>query len=74
MVTDPQVRLLRLRSARTKRFKRSMPRVAGMSVRTARVWERGPSFHHATELGVTIAGVLFPHLLFDFALSFSGWR
>jgi Flp pilus assembly protein TadB len=36
MVTDPQVRLLRLRSARTKRFKRSMPRVAGMSVRTAR--------------------------------------
>ncbi len=31
-------------------------------------------FTHATELGVTIAGVLFPHLLFEFVLSFSGWR
>ncbi len=31
-------------------------------------------FTHATELGVTIAGVLFPHLFFEFVLSFSGWR
>jgi hypothetical protein len=31
-------------------------------------------FTHATELGVTIAGLLFPHLLFEFVLSFSGWR
>ena len=31
-------------------------------------------FTHATELGVTIADVLFPHLLFEFVLSFSGWR
>jgi hypothetical protein len=31
-------------------------------------------FTHATELGVTIAGALFPHLLFEFVLSFSGWR
>jgi hypothetical protein len=31
-------------------------------------------FTHASELGVTIAGVLFPHLLFEFVLSFSGWR
>jgi len=31
-------------------------------------------FTHATELGVTIAGVVFPHLLFEFVLSFSGWR
>ena len=31
-------------------------------------------FTYATELGVTIAGVLFPHLLFEFVLSFSGWR
>jgi transposase len=30
-------------------------------------------FTHATELGVTIAGVLYPHLLFHFVLSFSGW-
>jgi transposase len=30
-------------------------------------------FTHATELGVTIAGALFPHLLFHFVLSFSGW-
>jgi len=31
-------------------------------------------FTHATELGVTIAGAVFPHLLFEFVLSFSGWR
>lgn len=31
-------------------------------------------FTYATELGVTVAGVLFPHLLFEFVLSFSGWR
>lgn len=31
-------------------------------------------FTHATELGVTIAGVLFAHLLFEFILSYSGWR
>lgn len=31
-------------------------------------------FTHATELGVTIGGVLFVHLLFQFVLSYSGWR
>jgi hypothetical protein len=31
-------------------------------------------FTDATELGVTIAGQLFPHLLFQFILSFSKWR
>ncbi len=31
-------------------------------------------FTHASELGVTIAGVPFEHLLFEFILSFSGWR
>lgn len=31
-------------------------------------------FTHATELGVTIAGVPFVHLLFQFVLSYSGWR
>ncbi len=31
-------------------------------------------FTDATELGVTIAGVPFVHLLFQFVLSFSGWR
>lgn len=31
-------------------------------------------FTHATELRVTIAGVPLPHLLFEFVLSFSGWR
>ena len=31
-------------------------------------------FTHGTELGVTIAGKLFVHLLFQFVLSFSGWR
>jgi transposase InsO family protein len=31
-------------------------------------------FTHATELGVRIAGAPFEHLLFEFVLSFSGWR
>ena len=31
-------------------------------------------FTHARELGVTIAGEIFDHLLFEFLLSFSGWR
>jgi transposase InsO family protein len=31
-------------------------------------------FTDATELGVTINGVLFAHLLFQFVLSYSGWR
>jgi hypothetical protein len=31
-------------------------------------------FTHATELEVTLAGVPFPHLIFEFVLSFSGWR
>lgn len=31
-------------------------------------------FTHARELGVTIAGDAFDHLLFEFVLSFSGWR
>lgn len=31
-------------------------------------------FTHGTELGVTIAGQLFAHLLFVFTLSFSKWR
>lgn len=31
-------------------------------------------FTDATELAVTIAGQLFAHLLFQFVLSFSGWR
>jgi hypothetical protein len=30
-------------------------------------------FTHGTELGVTIAGELFVHLIFEFVLSFSGW-
>ncbi|MCX5744401.1 MAG: hypothetical protein NT062_18075 [Proteobacteria bacterium] len=29
-------------------------------------------FTHATELGVTIAGVVFVHLLFEFVLAYSG--
>ena len=36
--------------------------------------EAAVDFTHATELGVTIAGELFVHLLFQFVLSFSGWR
>jgi hypothetical protein len=35
--------------------------------------EGAADFTHATELGVTISGVLFAHLLFVFKLSFSGW-
>jgi len=31
-------------------------------------------FTHGTELGVRIAGAPFDHLLFEFVLSFSGWR
>lgn len=31
-------------------------------------------FTHGTELGVTIGGVLFLHLLFELVLSYSGWR
>ncbi len=31
-------------------------------------------FTHGTELGVTIAGDSFPHLLFELILCFSGWR
>jgi len=31
-------------------------------------------FTHGAELGVTIAGAAFDHLLFEFILSFSGWR
>ena len=30
-------------------------------------------FTNANELGITIAGEAFPHLLFEFALSYSGW-
>lgn len=36
--------------------------------------EAAIDFTHATELGVTIAGQAFPHLLFEFVLSYSGWR
>jgi hypothetical protein len=35
--------------------------------------EAAVDFTHATELGVTIRGVLLEHLLFEFVLSFSGW-
>lgn len=31
-------------------------------------------FTHATELGVTIAGVIFAHLFFELVLACSGWR
>jgi len=31
-------------------------------------------FTHATELGITIAGVVFVHLFFEFVLAYSGWR
>ena len=31
-------------------------------------------FTHATELGITIAGEAFVHLLFQFVMSYSGWR
>src|SRR5215210_7929181 len=35
--------------------------------------EAAIDFTHATELGVTIAGDPFPHLLFEFVLSYSHW-
>jgi hypothetical protein len=35
--------------------------------------EAAIDFTHAGELGVTINGVSFPHLLFEFVLSYSGW-
>lgn len=35
--------------------------------------EAAIDFTHAAELGVTLAGVPFPHLLFEFVLSYSGW-
>jgi len=35
--------------------------------------EAAVDFTHATELGVTIRGVLLEHLLFEFVMSFSGW-
>lgn len=31
-------------------------------------------FTHCEELGVTIAGVIFVHLMFQFVLAWSGWR
>jgi hypothetical protein len=36
--------------------------------------EAACDFTHATELGVTIAGRLFQHLLFELILSYSKWR
>lgn len=36
--------------------------------------EAACDFTHATELGVTIAGRIFEHLLFQLVLSFSKWR
>jgi len=36
--------------------------------------EAAIDFTHATDLGVTIAGEPLPHLLFEFVLSYSGWR
>jgi hypothetical protein len=35
--------------------------------------EAAVDFTHATELGVTVRGVLLVHLLFELVLSFSGW-
>src|SRR5215213_6920290 len=35
--------------------------------------EAAIDFTHASDLGVTIAGVPFPHLLFEFVLSYSHW-
>ena len=35
--------------------------------------EAAIDFTHATDLAVTIAGDAFPHLLFEFVLSYSGW-
>src|SRR5690606_33884639 len=36
--------------------------------------EAAIDFTHATELGVRVAGEPLPHLLFEFVLSYSGWR
>jgi hypothetical protein len=36
--------------------------------------EAAVDFTHCTELGITIAGRVLRHLLFQFVLSFSGWR
>jgi hypothetical protein len=36
--------------------------------------EAAIDFTHRTDLGVTIAGAPLPHLLFEFVLSYSGWR
>jgi hypothetical protein len=36
--------------------------------------EAAIDFTHATDLGVTIAGEPLSHLLFEFVLSYSGWR
>ena len=36
--------------------------------------EAAIDFTHGTDLGVTIAGAPLPHLLFEFVLSYSGWR
>jgi hypothetical protein len=36
--------------------------------------EAAIDFTHATDLAVTIAGEPLPHLLFEFVLSYSGWR
>ena len=35
--------------------------------------EAAIDFTHATDLGVTVAGELLPHLLFEFVLSYSHW-
>jgi hypothetical protein len=35
--------------------------------------EAAIDFRHATDLGVTIVGDPFPHLLFEFVLSYSHW-
>jgi hypothetical protein len=35
--------------------------------------EAAIDFTHGTDLGVTIAGEAFPHLLFEFVLSYSHW-
>lgn len=36
--------------------------------------EAAIDFTHGTDLGVTVAGDPFPHLLFEFVLSYSHWR
>lgn len=36
--------------------------------------EAAIDFTHGTDLGVTVAGGPLPHLLFEFVLSYSGWR